>query len=47
MTSRFFRIVKFAAVGAALILFVWLSSVIAIYAVSSGRVFRIQQQVIS
>ncbi len=39
MTSRYFRIVKFAAVGAASILFIWLSSVVAIYTVSSGRVF--------
>lgn len=39
MASRYFRIVKFATVGAASILFIWLSSVVAIYTVSSGRVF--------
>lgn len=39
MASRYFRIVKFATVGVASILFIWLSSVVAIYTVSSGRVF--------
>jgi SanA protein len=39
MNIRVVRIVKFLVVSAALLLFVWISSVIAVYTVSSGRVF--------
>ena len=39
MNKRRLRIVKFAAIGAALLLLAWGASAIAVYAVSSGRVF--------
>jgi vancomycin permeability regulator SanA len=39
MNIRVVRIAKFLVVSAALLLFVWISSVIAVYTVSSGRVF--------
>ena len=39
MNKRRLRILKFAAMAAALLLLVWGASAIAVYAVSSGRVF--------
>ena len=39
MKKRRMRILKFAAIGAAVVLIAWGASAIAVYAVSSGRVF--------
>ena len=39
MKKRRLRIVKFAVIGAAVMVFAWGASAIAVYAVSSGRVF--------
>lgn len=39
MNKRRLRILKFAAMSAALLLLAWGASAIAVYAVSSGRVF--------
>jgi len=39
MDKRRLRLLKFAAIGAAVVLLAWGGSAIAVYAVSSGRVF--------
>ena len=39
MKKRRLRIVKFAVIGAAVMVFAWGASAIAVYAVSSGHVF--------